>query len=228
MKMVYLGVLGIVLAVGAQGASITIANAGFEDNVLPVLNICGPGCDFKKGVMSGWSILPTSASDAGTFRPGPPATTTFFDSVPEGVNIGYAQFGAALSQTVGVTAVAGLTYTLQVDLGYRKDLLSFASGTGTIELEIGTTRVLATGTAPAAGGWSTYTAVYTAVAGDTGKAISIYLGSTPNQMGNFDNVRLNSAGTPLGETNPVPEPAGLGIAGLAGLVLAGRYLRRRG
>lgn len=169
-----------------------------------------------------------SLSDAGTFKPGPPTTIEFFDSVLEGVNIGYAQFGAGLSQTVGVTAVAGLTYTLEVDLGERKDVGTFApGGNGTIELVIGTTRVLATGTGPVSGGWSTYTATYTALSGDTGKAIQIYLGSASSQMGNFDNARLNSSGTPLGETNPVPEPAGLGIAGLAGLVLAGRYWKGR-
>jgi hypothetical protein len=225
MKMIQLGILGMVLAVGAQGASIAIANAGFEDNVLPVQNFCGLGCDFKQGVMSGWSILPLG-SDAGTWRPGPPTTVTFFDSVPEGVNIGYAQFGAALRQIVGETAVAGLTYTLEVDLGWRKDY--GASSIGFIELVVGTTRVLATGTTPTQGGWSKYTATYAAVAGDTGKTIEIYLGSTANQLGNFDNVRLNSSGTPVEETNPVPEPAGMGVVGLAGLVLAGRYWKGRG
>jgi hypothetical protein len=224
MNKIRLGILGLALAMGAQGASIAIANASFEDNT-PAGIGCGAGCTFQAGLMSGWTIV-GGATEAGTWRPGAPGFTGFFDIIPQGLNIGYAQFGRALRQTVGVTAVAGLTYTLEVDLGQRKDLFTFASGNGTIELVVGTTRVLATGTTPASGGWSTYMATYTALAGDTGKTIEIYLGSTANQMGNFDNARLNSAGTPLEETNPVPEPAGLGIAGLAGLALAGRYLKR--
>jgi hypothetical protein len=232
MKMIQLGILGLTLVGWAQGASIAITNASFENNT-PLGFGCGPGCDYQFGLMSGWTI-DGSALSAGTWRPAPATTPTFFNSVPDGINIGFAHDGASLRQVVGVTAVDGQTYELQVDLGYRKDLaaLGYFDRLGIIELVVGTTRVLATGTAPTLGNWSTYTASYTAVLGDTGKQIEIVLtgrdASNNNTLGNFDNARLTSFGPPLNEpTDAVPEPAGLGIAGLAGLMLAGRYLKRR-
>lgn len=222
MQMIQLGILGMALVVGAQGASIAIANAGFEDNV-PTTNSCGGSCVFQPGLMSGWTASgPTILW--GTWRPSVPPANDYFDVIPSGLNTGYAHFGSSLSQVVGETAVAGLTYTLEVELGWRKDY--DVTSLGFIELVVGTTRVLATGTQPVQGGWSTYTATYAALSGDTGKTIEIYLGSLLNQLGNFDNARLSSSATPLGETNPVPEPGGMGIVGLAGLVLAGRWFKR--
>ena len=84
--------------------------------------------------------------------------------------------------------------------------------------------VLKSGTAPAAGNFSNYTATYTGLAGDVGKTIGIQLSATQSQ-GDFDNVRLNDS------TASAPEPgtAFLGVLGLAAMLPVVRMrLHKRG
>jgi hypothetical protein len=108
-------------------------------------------------------------------------------------------------------------YTLQVDIGDRLDQ-GVAGFLGTADLKIcagvSCTTIVATGTAPAVGGFSTYTATYLATAADSGKSLTIDLNSTGVQ-GDFDNVRLDA----------VPEPASFLLIGSALFALS--VIRRR-
>jgi hypothetical protein len=206
------GLLGLVFALVAQGAPITVVNASFEDDVQANFG-------FTNGVHTGWTSSATNLT--GTWRPGLPNTTRF-NLLPNGAQLAYVYSGASLSQTVSVLATEGLTYTLEVDLGIRKDYAA-SLGLGFAELRVGNNIITATGSAPTHGNWSTYTAVYTALAADAGQPISIFLRADPGDLASFDNVRLNDAGS---GGNPVPEPAGMAVLGLAGLLAAKRYWRR--
>jgi hypothetical protein len=209
---------GLMLVPAGFGAAITVVNPSFE--TLPaggLTNGCGTNCSYSGGVaIPGW----TSSNPAtGQFDPGPPATTTYFNSVPDGLTIAYGD-GATVSQTVIPTVQLGVTYTLMVDIGVRKDLPDLS----TVYLSINGSHYVGTGTAASPGNWAVYTATYTGLASDVGDAITIVLDSTNTSgQGDWDNVLLNSS------VATVPEPAslsmiGLGLAGLAALVRRRRSL----
>lgn len=206
------GLLGLAFALVAHGAPITVVNASFEADVQANFG-------FTNGVHTGWTS--SNSSLTGTWNPGLPNMVRF-NLLPNGAQLGYVYQGASLSQTVSVLATEGLTYTLQVDLGIRKDYAA-SLGLGFAELRVGSNIITATGSAPTSGNWSTYTAVYTALAADAGQPISIFLRADPNALASFDNVRLNDAGS---GGNPIPEPSGMAVLGLAGLLAAKRYWHR--
>jgi opacity protein-like surface antigen len=105
---------------GSQAALISVANASFE--TLPGGGLpsgCGAGCSFSNDdPIPGWN----SVGSFGQFQPGVQVSDfTFFNSVPAGITVAYSN-GGTIEQTVGILAQAGLTYTLQVDVGFRKDV----------------------------------------------------------------------------------------------------------
>jgi hypothetical protein len=186
-------VLGAVLAVGlapcALAGVITVANPSFE--ILPaggLPNGCGPSCSYSIAAIPEWA----TTGESGQFQPGPPATTAYFDTVPDGITVAYTN-GGTISQTVAATAVAGDTYTLNTEVGVRHDV----GDPGLVELVVGGHTVLATGSSPQPGGWADWTASYKATAADAGVPIEIILSSSGVQ-GDWDDVRLTSS---------VPEPA---------------------
>lgn len=204
---------GAILSSGANAVVIPVSNASFE--ILPegglTAGMCGAGCSWSNGPIPDWNI----AVSGGQFQPGVSSgTLTYFNSVPDGLTVAYTNDGA-ISQTVSTTAVAGVTYVLQVDVGFRKDF----QDPGTVLLGINGNFVPATGTAlQLSGDWSTYTASYTATAADAGKPITISLDS-PNIQGDWDNVRLSA----------VPELSTwmMLLLGFAGVGFAG-YRRKAG
>jgi hypothetical protein len=210
MRGLAIALLGVLVSAVGNAAVISVNNASFETfNPLNQTG-CGANCAFNVASIPGW----VNGGTSGSFRPGNPANTTYFDSIPDGEIIAYSN-DSTITQTVAATVQAGLLYTLMVDVGNRKE----QNFTGSVELLIGSTVIAATGVAAPEGAFSTYTALYTGLLADVGKSITIRLSSAGAQ-GNFDNVRLSDSTGSL-----VPEPATIGLMGLAVGLLA--FSRKR-
>jgi hypothetical protein len=134
---------------------------------------------------------------------------------------------------VGATTVAGVTYTLQVDVGHRDGfgILSLVGlnigGTESSGNIVGGATYGATGVDATEGNWSTFTATY--VASVTGLSISIILDDNApaeNQQGYWDNVRLSDNITSVGAT-PLPAALPLFAGGLGVMGLLARRRKRR-
>jgi hypothetical protein len=195
--------LGLLFALAAAASPIFVSNFSFE--TLPVgglPNGCGGGCAFSTGAIPGWS---GSNANSGQFQPGVQVSNfSVFNSVPDGITVAYSN-SPTLFQTVIPTVQLGVTYTLLVDLGHRKDTAFLSSA----DLLINGVTTTATGVAPTAGNWATFTATYVGLLADVGKSITIEL-RTAGAQGDFDNVRLSDS-TQAG----VPEPASVTLLGLA-------------
>jgi PEP-CTERM motif len=195
--------LGVGLLVSAPASANPVAVNNYSFETLPAGGLplsCGGTCAYSTAPIPGWI---NSGSDSGQwliggFAGNPPA----FD----GSYIAYSN-AESISQDVA-TAVAGTTYTLQVQLLHRTD----EAFDGVVQLEIGGSPVAtATGIDGGPGTWSDWTATYTATATDAGQQVTILLSTTGGQ-GDFDDVRLDAS-----PTVPVsaPEPASLALLGVS-------------
>jgi hypothetical protein len=221
--------LGLAIGLGAAPAFadvIAVNNASFETLPTsgPAPTTCGAGCDYTQGnPIPGWVSTPTNGN-WGQFQPGP-APNAYFNYLDDGTTSAYANNGV-LSQTVTTTVIAGMTYTLMVDVGFRKDL----AAPGSVMLDIGsgpsTIQVLATGSNPGAGNWATFTATFTATAADVGDALTIVLSSLSAQ-GDWDNVRLSDSPTSSTTSDSLPEPGSAAILASALLGLGAWRMRGR-
>ncbi|HEY1221060.1 MAG: PEP-CTERM sorting domain-containing protein [Bryobacteraceae bacterium] len=193
---------------GVWAGAVPIGNPSFESPVCPTP---GVGC-----TPLDWTVV-------GSANQIEPAQGTYGPS-GEGSQIGWANTGGVLEQALSNVVAANTTYQLSVDVGARVDLAFGAE----VYLFANSTEVgAATGVAPIAGGWSTWTltfdtanALYSSYVGDV---ITIALTSTTNQSG-FDSVALNA--TPDGG-GVSPEPAMFALvgAGLLGLVTRRRFAK---
>jgi hypothetical protein len=210
---------GMVPVATALADTIPVDNPSFE--ILPTGGLplgCGVGCSYSVGPVPGW----TSSGDVGQFQPGVQAGNfTYFDSLSDGITSAYLNAGGSMFQQISNTVQPGVTYTLNVDLGWN-NATAFA---GVADLSIGGNRYLATGVMPTQGNWSTFTATYTGLPADAGDPIIIDLSfnGSPNGQANFDNVRLTTA------TSAVPEPTFTGMLALcfAGLIVSAHWKRIR-
>ena len=210
----------LLTACALAAAPITVENHSFE-TFAPGAGACaGAGCLFDHGPVPGWTA---TGGDHGSWQPGLPVNAVYFNYIPDGNLVGYAN-NVTMEQTVGVT-VEGVTYTLEVEIGRRADGLS-GTGPALAQLRIGTTLFGATGIVPSLGNFSSYTVAYTGAAAHVGQTITIMLGpGTAGGQGNFDNVRLSASDPVGGGSSPVPEPASM--LPMAGGLAAGTLRSRR-
>jgi hypothetical protein len=193
----------------AVSAIIPVLNPSFEDTNPLTVACGGVDCAYNAGPIPDW----VTTGPTGSWQPGNPSNSVYFDGLPDGVVVAYAN-GGTITQIVSEVVTLGTTYTLLVDVGNRKDLPQ----TGEVYLTIGGTPVAAIGGIAAEGAFATFTATYTGLAADVGKSIGILL-TTSGPQGVFDNVQLSS------EAAPVPEPASVGLLGLG--LLGIMAIRRR-
>jgi hypothetical protein len=246
------------LGAKADAATIPVADPLFDQ--FPVgqtqatyLNFgCGPSgalrnaCDFADNTVVGWtqSALFNETTDqfSGQFFVGYPVVTNTFTSLPM-INattsepIVLREQNATTSQIVSTTAVPGVTYTLDVDLGFE----SFAVDDGSVDLIVGGHTVLATPLASyhltqaqmqESGSWYDFEASYTATSADAGDPIEILLSSQTHGVGFgfFGDVRLTDS-LPTSSAPSTPEPATwammlIGFGGMAGVALRRSFRRR--
>jgi hapalindole biogenesis HpiC1 cyclase-like protein/PEP-CTERM motif-containing protein len=206
---------------------------------------CGAGCAFADDNIVGWTSSGTFQRGilSGQWQIGQVANV--FNSPPiiagttSAEPIVVRDINATISQIVSTTALAGVTYTLDVDLGFAK----LAPDDASVDLIVGGNKVLATPLASYnltqkqmqdSGNWYDFQASYTATNADAGHGIEILLSSLTGNAtptGWFADVRLTDS---LISVNPLatPEPAPwvmmlLGFGGMAGVAAVRRSLQRR-
>jgi HpiC1 cyclase/PEP-CTERM motif len=247
-----------IAALGARADAevVPVANQYFDEfpagqTAKSYLNFtsCGSGCAFSDSAIFGWTDSVTTytrGANAGQWETGvtnsPPNLLTFnTDPLESGTTtpepIVARAINATISQIVSTTAVAGATYSLNVDLGFSKTQADNAS----VILIVDGHQVLATA-APSdgltraqmqnTGNWYDFEASYTATAADAGAPIEILLSSLTNGMGwgFFGNVRLTDSLTgPVLDPPAAPEPAtwAMMLIGFGGMAVVASVRRRR-
>lgn len=210
--------LGLVFASTGLASVIPVNNPSFE--TLPSGGLPIPGYlggSYSIAVIPGW----VGTGYSGQFQPGGPSGKVpngYYNTLSDGPTEAYIATSEVISQTVGATVQTGATYTLLVDIGARLDLRFL----GAADLLINGNQYVATGVENL-GGFATYTATYTGLAGDAGDPITIQLSSS-GQQGDFDNVRLSCTG-PCGSGSTVPEPSEIVLLGPG--LSAFYFIRRR-
>jgi len=206
--------LSALLVAGAfapvKAATITVLNPGFEAPVV--------GDPNSTGTATSWTGVNVGGAP-GVYDP----PVTVYPTVPEGVQVAYAQGGSSLSQLLGANETANTLYTLRVFVGRRLDQTSGPQAY-TIQLLAGATTLInsVTPIMPAAGTFAEVVLNFTSpssVAASQQLQVRL-IGSSVTPQTNFDNVRLDA--------NVVPTPsAALGGLALLGLMAAGTKLKSR-
>jgi hypothetical protein len=201
---------------------------------------CGTGCAFADDNVLGWNSTKTFDTPHGalsgqwltglssgnhlTFNTGPLNNEPYV----------FRDINDVTSQVVGVTALAGVTYTLDVDMGFdisHADLGQIQLWVGGHEVVAGPTKT--TDPRQRSGAFYDYEVSYTATAADIGDPIMIALSSLTGNASDwawFADVRLTDSLTTV--IAGAPEPATwammlLGFGGMAGVAAVRRSSRRR-
>ncbi len=113
---------GLVFASTGLADAIPVNNASFETLPLGGLPIPGyAGGSYSIAAIPGW----VGTGYSGQFQPGGPSGTVpnhYYNTLSDGPTEAYIATAEVISQTVGATVQAGVTYTLLVDIGARLDL----------------------------------------------------------------------------------------------------------
>jgi hypothetical protein len=238
------------LGAKAEAAAIPVADPYF--NMFPAgqsaatyLNFsdcANPGCAFSDSAVVGWTDSVTTftrGANEGQWQIGQlPSTNTFNSDPTAGEPIVLRAINATASQIVSTTAVAGATYTLNVDLGFAKTQEDNASVILIVDGHQVTAAPLASdgltqNQMQETGNWYDFEASYTATAVDAGAPIEILLSSLTNGIGwgFFGNVQLTDS-VPAVSPVATPEPATwtmllIGFGGMAGAAAVRRSFGRR-
>jgi hypothetical protein len=201
---------------------------------------CGGTCRFADDNVVGWNSSDTYSLPHALSGQEQIGNSTNFNAPPPEPFV-ERDINAVISQVVSTTALAGVTYTLDVDLGFGLDkrpddasvYLMVGNNQSPVAIPLpsyGLTQAQMQGT----GNFYDFQTSYTATAADMGKPITIVLSSitgntTPTAY--FADVRLVDS---LSSGNPIatPEPATwammlLGFGGMAGVAAVRRSLQRR-
>lgn len=191
----------------ANAIPITIVNAGFEDiGLSDGQYTLLPSASDGSGIVTsnpvpGWTVT----GYAGSWNP---PSTVCYDAIPDGVHIIYGHTGTStFTQTLSATLIANTTYTLQVEVGHRKDVsfvgyqVQFLAGGNLLAQDNNTLF-------PAANTFLTSTVTFSTqnIHAYLGQALQIKLVSLGAQT-NFDKVRLDA-------NTVVPECSSLLLCGL--------------
>jgi hypothetical protein len=135
---------GLLFASTGFADIIPVNNPSFEtlpSGGLPISSYLGG--NYSIASIPGW--VSTGNGPSGQFQPGGPSGTpnAYYNTLSAGPTEAWTN-GGTLSQTVGATVRAGVTYTLLVDIGARLDNTVNAF-TGVADLLINNNRYFATG-----------------------------------------------------------------------------------
>ncbi|MFO0828514.1 MAG: hypothetical protein U0572_10250 [Phycisphaerales bacterium] len=172
------------LAGGAWGVEIPVANPSFESPNLATCEWLGP--------VPGWGV-----TEGGVWNPGTGTTCAplngFPNGVPHGDQVGWVNtVNQPLKQTVAVTVQAGAQYTLQVDVGRRSDGYPMQSYAVRLVANGIVLAQDANSLSPAPGSFQTSTVTFTVPADHPaiGAPLEIHLVLVAGPQADFDNVHL--------------------------------------
>jgi len=199
--------------------NIPIVNPSFETTAGPLNSTCGPGCAYNYGPVPG--IPGWSSPAGGSWQPG-----SYFNSIPDGSLIGFANAQSSLTQTLtGNSVLANSLYTFSVYVGERTDALygNYTLSLDTILGGITTTlcSVSVNGSSITRGTFQLETCSYLSGSSVPGGDLFLQLSAVSGQL-DVDNVSLTVL-----PASSVPEPSSVLMLGVGMLLLAATFMVRK-